>query len=196
MDFTADTQNDALEAEMGVQFDYSEAEKANADMLITEHYDLLTRIARSKRRRMNVNDTLCTTEILHETYFKINDKANWKSSEHFVRCAALAMRCVIVDYARKKLTDKRGSGAVKIALEDNEGLMPEFSETPEQIVGISRLLEKLGKSNPRWMRVVDARYFSGMTEIETAEALGMNARTVRRDWYEARDWMATQLQVN
>lgn len=196
MDFNVDT----VEASSGDLIedwsDYSVDEKSVADKLISEHYDLLTRVARSKRRRMNVNDTLSTTDILHETYFKMSDKSNWVSSEHFVRCAALAMRCVIVDYARKKLTNKRGSGAIKISLEDSEGLMPEFSETPEEIVGISRLLEKLGQSNPRWMRVVDARYFSGMTENETAEALGMNARTVRRDWHDARRWMAGQLQVS
>ena len=176
--------------------DYSPAEKFVADKLIAEHYDLLTRVARSKRRRMNINDTLCTSEILHEAYFKLNDKTDWASSEHFIRCASLAMRCVIVDYARKKLTEKRGSGAEKVSLEDSEGIMPEFSETPEEIVGISRLLEKLATTNPRWMRVVDARYFSGMTEAETAAALNMNARTVRRDWHDAREWMAEQLQIS
>jgi len=196
MDFNADTVEGPPGALIEDWPDYSAEEKSVADKLVTQHYELLTRVARAKRRRMNVNDTLSTTDILHETYFKISDKSNWVSSEHFVRCAALAMRCVIVDYARKKLTNKRGNGEVKIWLEDSEGLMPEFAETPEEIVGISRLLEKLSHSNPRWMRVVDARYFSGMTEKETAEALGMNARTVRRDWHDARTWMAEQLQVS
>ena len=196
MDLDFDITNRASAAETEAWPDYSAAEKKVADKLIAEHYDLLTRVARSKRRRMNVNDTLCTSEILHEAYFKLNDKTNWVSSEHFIRCATLAMRCVIVDHARKKLTNKRGSGAEKISLEESEGVMPEFAETPEEIVGISRLLEKLGTTNPRWMRVVDARYFSGMTEAETAEALEMNARTVRRDWHDAREWMAVQLQVS
>ena len=195
MELDFDSTEKPPETEIEHWADYSASEKSVADKLVSEHYNLLTRVARAKRRRMNVNDTLSTTDILHETYFKISDKSNWVSSEHFVRCAALAMRCVIVDYARKKLTNRRGNGAVKIALEDSEGLLPEFSETPEEIVGISHLLEKLGQSNPRWMRVVDARYFSGMTEIETAEALGMNAKTVRRDWHDARNWMADQLQV-
>ena len=195
-----DTNSGAIGKQTAAQFgdwsDYSTDEKSVADKLISEHYDLLMRVARTKRRRMNVNDTLSTTDILHETYFKLSDKSNWVSSEHFVRCAALAMRCVIVDYARKKLTIKRGNGAVKISIEDSDALLPEFSETPEEIVGISRLLEKLSTKNPRWMRVVDARYFSGMTENETAEALGMSPRTVRRDWQAARDWMGQQLQVS
>lgn len=195
-----DTNSGAIGKQTAAQFgdwsDYSTDEKSVADKLISEHYDLLMRVARTKRRRMNVNDTLSTTDILHETYFKLSDKSNWVSSEHFVRCAALAMRCVIVDYARKKLTNKRGNGAVKISIEDSDALLPEFSETPEEIVGISRLLEKLSTKNPRWMRVVDARYFSGMTENETAEALGMSPRTVRRDWQAARDWMGQQLQVS
>ena len=178
-----------------VALDYSSAEREIANRLIEEHYEALVRIARSKRRRMDVGETLRTTDILNETYLKIEGKTSWVSSEHFVRCAALAMRCVIVDYARKKLSNKRGNGASKLTLEESEGLMYEYSETPEQIVGINHLLDKLAKFNPRWMRVVDARYFSGMTESETAQALGMTPRTVRRDWREARDWLAEKLQV-
>lgn len=175
--------------------DYSTTERSVADQLITEHYDTLTRIARAKRRRMDVSDTFATTEILHETYFKIGNIESWNSPEHFIRSAALAMRWIIVDHARKKLTDKQGNNPEKVPLDENESLMPEFTETPEQVVGISQLLEQLASSNPRWMRVVDARYFGGMTEKETAEVLGMSERTVRRDWREARDWMATQLQI-
>ena len=137
-----DTNSGAIGKQTAAQFgdwsDYSTDEKSVADKLISEHYDLLMRVARTKRRRMNVNDTLSTTDILHETYFKLSDKSNWVSSEHFVRCAALAMRCVIVDYARKKLTIKRGNGAVKISIENSDALLLEFSETPEEIVGISR----------------------------------------------------------
>jgi len=175
---------------------YTQDEQRIADQLITEHYDMLTRIARAKRRRMNVNDTFATTEILHETYFKMSDKASWTSSEHFIRCAALAMRCVIVDHARKKLTAKRGSGAKHVSIDDHGATLPEYSETPEEIIGISDLLQKLAKLNPRWMRIVDARYFSGMTEGETAEALGLSARTVRRDWRDARDWMAGKMAIS
>lgn len=195
MDLSPDRINNDLEVQIESWTDYTAEEKSTADKLITEHYDLLTRVARSKRRRMNVNDTFSTSEILHETYFKMSEKSHWVSSEHFIRCATLAMRCVIVDHARKKLTHKRGSGAKKMSLEDGEELMLEFSETPEEIVGISHLLEKLASTNPRWMRIVDARYFSGMTETETSDVLGLSARTVRRDWLAARSWMAEQLQV-
>jgi len=175
--------------------DYSPDERETANNLVVEHYETLTKIARSKRRRMDAGETLRTTDILNETYLKLEKKNSWASNEHFIRCAALAMRCVIVDHARKKLSIKRGNGTASLSLEDGESLMYEFSETPEQIVGINHLLEKLARFNPRWMRVVDARYFSGMTEDETAIYLGMTSRTVRRDWREARDWMAEKLSV-
>ena len=195
MDFSSDRISNDSNVQVETWTDYSAEEKSTADKLITEHYGLLTRVARSKRRRMRVNDTFSTSEILHETYFKMNEKSHWVSSEHFIRCATLAMRCVIVDHARKKLTNKRGRGAKKVSLDKGEELMLEYSETPEEIIGISYLLEKLASKNPRWMRIVDARYFSGMTEVETCDALGMSARTVRRDWLAARSWMAEQLQV-
>jgi hypothetical protein len=105
MDLDFDSTEKLPVTEIEAWSDYSAGEKSIADKLVSEHYDLLTRVARAKRRRMNVKDTLSTTDILHETYFKVSDKSNWVSSEHFIRCAALAMRCVIVDYARKK-TDK------------------------------------------------------------------------------------------
>ena len=195
MDLNADIISTDSDIHVETWTDYSVEEKSTADKLIAEPYDLLTRIARKKRRRMSVKDTFSTSEILHETYFKMSEKSHWVSSEHFIRCATLAMRCVIVDHARKKLAHKRGNGAKKISLEEGEKLMIEFSETPEEIIGISHLLEKLSSKNPRWMRIVDARYFSGMTEAETCDALGMSARTVRRDWLAARSWMAEQLQV-
>lgn len=112
-----------------------------------------------------------------------------------MRTASLAMRQVIVDHARARLTDKRGGGQSTASLEEAEQFNAEFSETPEQIIAIADLLERLEQENPRWMRIVDARYFAGMTEDETAEALGLSTRTVRRDWRAARDWLAHALGV-
>jgi DNA-directed RNA polymerase specialized sigma24 family protein len=80
-----------------------------------------------------------------------------------------------------------------VQFEETDAWLPEFSETPEQLVGIAHLLGRLEQQNPRWLQVVDARYFSGMTELEAAITLGLSERTVRRDWQEARNWLAGEL---
>ena len=103
------------------------------------------------------------------------------------------MRCVIVDHARRKHAAKRGGTALSI--DADESLLPEFAETPEQVVAIAELMDRLAAENERWMLVVDARYFSGMTEAETALTLGISERTARRDWQEARSWLALALGV-
>jgi len=175
--------------------DYTVSERALADRLIRENYDDLVTIARARRRRGRLNDTMCTIDLLHESFIRLNGKGQWESREHFINAVALAMRNVIIDHARKKQSLKRGNGAIKISVEEAEGLFPEFRETPEQLVGISNLMEKLSLENPRWMRIVDARYFSGLTENETANALKMSGRTVRRDWQQARAWLANELLV-
>ena len=173
---------------------YTKEERDTAEALIARHYDLLVAIARANRRRARMHDTFCTTDILHEGYLKLGDHPDWASSEHFIRSAALAMRCVIVDHARSKRSLKRGAGAAHVPL-DEESLLPEFAESPEQVVMIADLLETLEASRPRWMKVVDARYFSGMTEAETAAMLGLSERTVRREWRDARQWLATRMGV-
>ncbi len=103
------------------------------------------------------------------------------------------MRHVIIDHARRKLGDKRGGGERDVTLDERSPVLPEFSETPEELVGIAQLLRALEACNPRWLKVVDARYFGGMTEDETASVLGVSTRTIRRDWTEARHWLAEQM---
>lgn len=176
----------------GDQTGYSPEDWATAERLIDDHYDLLESIARANRRRTRMRDTMGTIDILHEGYLKLRGRSDWASSEHFIRAAILAMRCVIVDHVRQKSRQKRGGGADHVPLDD-EVMMPEFADTPDQVVVIADLLEQLEKVRPRWMMIVDARYFGGMTEVETAHSLGISARTVRREWREARDWLARKL---
>jgi RNA polymerase sigma factor (TIGR02999 family) len=175
---------------------YSPEETALAEQLVVENYETLMQIARAKRRRAQLGDTLLTTDLLHESYLKLDGRRLWRSSQHFICAATLAMRHVIVDHARAKLSQKRGQGAAHVSLEDNEHLMPEFPETPEEILAIAELLERLQQEKPRWVRIIDSRYFGGMTETETAALLSLSERTVRRDWREARDWLAAQLGVD
>ncbi|MEO1310866.1 MAG: ECF-type sigma factor [Pseudomonadota bacterium] len=173
--------------------DYSEDELRIAEELFSEHYDALGRIARANRRRSRMKDTMQTSDILHETFFRLRDHHDWVSGSHFLNAATLAIRQVIIDHARKRNAVKRGAGSAHVPIEDVEAFLPEFNETPEEVLAIADILDKVKARNPRWIRIVDARYFSGMTEEETAANLGLSVRTVRRDWRAARDFIARTL---
>ncbi|MEL7023033.1 MAG: ECF-type sigma factor [Pseudomonadota bacterium] len=172
---------------------YASEDARIAEGLAKDAYDALLNIARNRRRRAGFSDTMLTEDVLHESFLKLSGKTVWQSQEHFLKTASLAMRQVVVDHARKKLTEKHGGGRVQVDLDSAENQLAEFSETPEQIVEIAELMTKLGAENHRWLQVIDARYFSGMTEGETADVLGLSARTVRRDWQAARRWLAERM---
>lgn len=179
-----------------MSFDYDEDEQSLARQLFQENYDELVVIARARRRRSNRNQTLSTIDILHESFIRLNKSRTWETRDHFVNAAALAIRNVIIDYARRKNASKRSNCAKSVSRPEEAGLMPEFWETSEQIVQISHLMDKLKTQNSRWMRVVDARYFCGFTEDETAGILKLSPRTVRRDWQDARAWMADKMELH
>ncbi|MFN7176101.1 MAG: ECF-type sigma factor [Thermaurantiacus sp.] len=174
---------------------YAPQEARRADALISAHYDTLLGIARAKRRRAGLGDTVSTVDLLHDAYVRLGCNTRFVDDAHFIRSVNLAMRHVIVDHARRKLADKRGGGERAVTLDERSPVLPEFSETPEELVGIARLLKALEAVNPRWLLVVDARYFGGMTEGETANVLGVSERTIRRDWADAREWLAGKLGV-
>jgi len=162
-------------------------------LLVQSHYETLKSVARAKRRRANAGQTLLTTDLLHESWIKIRNQGNWTDEQHFLRTAALAMRHVLIDYARSKLSAKHGAKAVHYDYDDMADSLPEFKETPEQIVAIGDLMRKLKEVNARYVDIVDLRYFGGFTEKETASLLGITDRTVRRDWTLAKAWLAKEL---
>lgn len=164
---------------------YSEHDQLLASELVGEFHAELIDIARARRRRARASDTLMTLDVLHEAYLKLDGRTGFRSTAHFLAVASLAMRQVIVDHARSKLADKRQQA-------EDPGIAG-FGETPEQMVAIGQLLDELGRHNMRWLRIVDARYFAGLTEAETASVLGISERTVRRDWQDARGWLAKRL---
>jgi len=177
-------------------FEYNQAEQSLANELFQSNYDDLAIIARARRRRSNRNHTLGTIDILHESFIRLNKAKTWKSRDHFINGAALAIRHVIIDHARRKNAAKRGQGIRLSTQDDDNALMKEYWETPEQIIQISNLMDKLAIKNSRWMRIVDARYFCGFTEDETADILKLSPRTVRRDWRDARAWMASKMELD
>jgi RNA polymerase sigma factor (TIGR02999 family) len=172
---------------------YRDDERALAHRFFETAYATLLKHARMRRRRAGFQATMLTEDLLQETFIKVCRQTAWQSQEHFLRCVSLAMRQVVVDHARRRLSEKRGLGVTPRSLDDVEETLPEFTESPEQIIVLNDLLNKLEQQNPRWLRIVDARYFAGMTEPETAAALGLSERTVRRDWQDAREWLFSQM---
>ncbi len=163
------------------------------ELLVSKHYDTLKWLARERRRRSKHDHTMMTTDILHESWLKIRESSDWRDENHFLKSAAQAMRHVLVDYARAKMTNKRAHNG-KYSIDEMSEYLPEFSESPEQIVAISDLRDRLKKINTRYKDVLDLRYFGGFTEEEAARILDVSARTIRRDWVFIKAWIAHALE--
>lgn len=172
---------------------YSPDESEQASKLFRENYAELSKLAHHLRRDAGFSSTMETSDILHECFMKVSDKTTFTSDLHFKRTVVLAIRQVIVDHVRRRMANKRGNGAAMVEIEDMRETLVDFKETPEQVLVINDLLDKLEKTNPRWRQVVDARYFVGLSEKETATLIGISERTTRRDWNEARGWLASVL---
>jgi RNA polymerase sigma factor (TIGR02999 family) len=128
---------------------------------------------------------------VHEVYLKLVDQSQvqWQDRNHFFAIAARAMRQIIIDHARQRQAEKRGGGSV-LALGDREVAV---QAQAARLLELNDLLARLETENPRWLQVVECRFFAGYTEAETAEALGVSTRTVERDWLGARVWLRRAL---
>jgi RNA polymerase sigma factor (TIGR02999 family) len=161
------------------------------DRLFHAVYGDLRRIARRQLRGERPGHTLGTTGLIHETYLKLagQTRVQWQDRAHFYRVAACAMRRILVDYARRHRAQRRGGELHRITL-DEEATTAERADT---LIGLDEALERLAGLNQRLSQVVECRYFGGLSEEETAEALGVTARTVQRDWAKARGWLYLEL---
>jgi len=134
-----------------------------------------------------------TTTLVHEAYLRLvdHDADDWNDRRHFYAVAARAMRFVLVDEARRRLAAKRGSGrtGVTLSAELAERVGDPLDHRAEEVLGVHQALERLGAVNPRHVRLVELRYFSGFTVDETAEVLGVSRPTVVRDWRAVRTWL-------
>lgn len=168
----------------------------SAEQLAQLLYPDLKRAARGIRRQAGGNSTLQTTALIHEAYLKFARGGQWQSRHHFLAAAAVAMRHVLVDQARARMTLRRGEGVRPASLDGAEGTLHErlgYDEDQELCVAVGEAMESLARLEPRLARVVDCRFFAGYTEAETAEILGVATRTVRRDWVKARAWLRSEL---
>jgi len=161
--------------------------------LVPVVYDDLRRLARLHLRRRRPGDSLDTTGLVHEAYLKLVDqsRASWRDRGHFFAVSAIAMRHVLVDYARRRHRLKRGGRAPKASLEDAGD---PAARQAGHLLELDLALEKLAAVSPRLVRVVECRYFAGLTEQETAEALGTSLRTAQREWLKARAWLRAELE--
>ena len=149
-------------------------------------YDELRRLARARLRAGGRNTLLDTSSLVNESYlrFAAAGQLRLQDRTHFMRWAGRVMRSVVVDFARRRLADRRGGGMTPLTLTTSIGA--KVSPGESEIVRVHEALNELAVHDPRMATIVEMRYFGGMTETEIAEAVGVHERTVRRDWEKAR----------
>jgi RNA polymerase sigma factor (TIGR02999 family) len=170
-----------------------------AESLLPLFYDEVRRIASRQRRTVLAGQTLQTTALIHEAYLKLRVAGDFNDHAHFLRSAALAMRHVLISYARYRTAAKRGGGEAIVPLNE-EGALEAVEITPEvdvsadgELLDVNEALGRLAALSPRLAQIVECRFFAGYSDRETAEALGLTDRTVRRDWVKARAWLRREL---
>jgi RNA polymerase sigma factor (TIGR02999 family) len=161
-----------------------------AEELLPLLYEDVRRVARRERRRVSAGATMQTTALVHEAYLKLLNAARFNDGQHFLRAAALAMRHILINHARDRIAAKRGGGVSHVALED---MVEEGTAEDTALVDINEALGRLALLSPRLAQVVECRFFAGFTDEETAQALGLTDRTVRREWVKARAWLRREL---
>jgi RNA polymerase sigma factor (TIGR02999 family) len=175
------------------------------DRLVPAVYDHLRRIARRQLGRERSGHTLSATGLVHEAYLKLVDqtRVQWADRAHFYAVAARAMRRILVDHARRHRTAKRGGDRQRVSLEELDleqldtggvtGVGADAADaadaSAERLIALDDALARLALEDERLARIVECRFFGGLTEDEAAEALGVSARTVRREWVKAKAWL-------
>ncbi len=162
------------------------------DRLMPILYDELRQIARRQMRSERLDHTLDTTALVHEAYVKLVglDRMHWQNRAHFLAVAAQAMRRVLVDYAVGRRAQKRGGVRQRVPLDD---VPPHQAQPIETLVALDAALHRLETIDPRLTRVVECRYFGGMSVEEAAQALDVSPATIKRDWSVARAWLNREL---
>ena len=163
-------------------------EGAALDRLVPIVYDELRRLAHCYMARERARNTLQTTALIHEAYLRLVDahQVDWKNRVHFFAISANVMRRILVEFARARGRHKRGAGARNVTFDDVAVIAP---GPGEDLVSVDEALEALAAIEPRQAKVVEMRFFGGMTEEETAEMLGVSTDTVLRDWKKAKLWL-------
>lgn len=178
----------------GLLDDWKRGDPGALERLTPLIYDELRRIAHRYARRERNGHTLQTTALVHEAYLRLagTEKPDWQNRSHFFAVTAQVMRHVLIDHARRRRYIKHGGEAQQIPIEE-ASLMAR--ERAAELVALDEALEELARIDPRKSRVVELRYFGGLSLEETAEAVGVSLMTVRRDWRAAKAWLFRRLKV-
>ncbi len=162
------------------------------ERLLPAVYHELRPLAHARLRAQNPNQTLQTTALVHEAYVRLVDarQVPWQNRTHFFALCAQAMRHILVDAARARGSLKRGGGAARVVFDEGLAVSP---EPDVDLLALDEALTQLAKDDPRKGRVVELRYFGGLSVEETAEVLQVSAQTVMRDWNLAKLWLARTL---
>ena len=173
---------------------WSRGDDGAFEALVPLVYDDLHKRAHQYLRRERPGHTLQTTGLVHEAYLKLvhQDRADWKTHGQFLGVASQVMRRVLVDAARERQAAKRGGGETPIALDDS--IAVDGAQSPIDVLVLNDALDRLAEMDARQARIVELRYFAGLSVEETAAALDISTGTVKREWSSARAWLFTQLQ--
>jgi RNA polymerase sigma factor (TIGR02999 family) len=155
-------------------------------------YDELHRLAHRYMRREKSGNSLQTTALVNEAYLKLVDlnQVSWHDRTHFFAISANLMRRILVDSARARATGKRGGEVVRMEINESIDASP---MRPDQLIRLDDALEALARLDPRKAKVVELRFFGGLTAEETAEVLKVSAKSVKRDWSFSRAWLMAEL---
>jgi RNA polymerase sigma factor (TIGR02999 family) len=171
--------------------DWANRDPAAREQLVPIVYEELRRLAHHYMRGERAGHTLQTTALVNEVYLRLTriDAVRWRDRVHFFAMAATLMRRVLVDYARQRGREKRGAGVTVISLNEN-AVAP---QPAVDLVALDDALERLAAVDPQQGRVIELRFFAGLSVEETAEALGISPATVKRDWATAKLWLYNEL---
>jgi RNA polymerase sigma factor (TIGR02999 family) len=174
----------------------TDGDHAALDELLSLVYSELRRLAASYLRRERQGHTLQPTALVHEAYLRLIDQTQvrWQNRAHFFGVAAQMMRRILVDHARQQQAEKRGGEFQKFSLDDMNINLDVSGERASNLVALDEALERLAALDPQKARVVELRFFGGLSVEETAEVLGVSAPTVKRQWRMAKAWLYGQVQ--
>lgn len=176
----------------GLLVDWNNGDRNALEKLLPLVEKELIRIARLNMRRVKVGNTIESAALINETFLHLieHKKVDWQNRAHFFSIAAIIMRQFLLNYLRNQRRKKRGGGAIRVTLGD---AMVISDERSAEILALEEALTELERIDPRKARVVELRYFGGLTVAETAVVLKISEMTVMRDWNMAKAWLATKL---
>lgn len=172
--------------------EWSEGNRQALEEILPLIYDELRRLAHSFLYRERPGHTLQTTALVHEAYLKLIDQRDprWQNRAHFFAIAAQAMRRILIDSARKHVAEKRGGRGEKLSLDEVAAIS---LEPNTNLIALDLALTRLAKIDPQQSRIIELRYFGGLTIEETAEVMRLSPATIKREWTMARAWLHQSL---